>query len=149
MDADGVGRLLIPAGSKVVGLYKTEGRLDFQARRLRFVWTELTMPDGTQLALGDANGMDVAGSMGVGGEVDTRWGELVATAALLTVFDGIQRGGVSNDPGLLGGMQDAASFNTGRLGREITGRVLDWEPDILIKAGTRIRISPARTIQVC
>lgn len=148
-DADGVGRLLIPAGTKAVGVYKTGGSLDFQRRRLDFVWTELTMPDGTQLYLAESDGMDVAGSMGVGGEVRTRWGELIATAALFTVFDGIARGGVSDDPSLAGAMQSSASRNTGRLGKEITGRVLDWEPDILVAAGTRIIISPRRTIQVC
>lgn len=149
LDADGVGRLLIPAGSKVVGSYKTDGNLDFQSRRLAFVWTEITMPDGEQLNLDNAAGMDVAGSMGVGGEVDTRWGELVATAALLTVFDGIQRGTVGSDPTMMGAMQESASRTTGRLGKEITGRILDWEPDILIRAGTRITISPRKTIQVC
>ena len=68
-DADGVGRLLIPQGTKVVGIYKDE--LEFQSRRMGIVWTELTMPDGTQLNLFAADGMDAAGSMGMGGEVTT------------------------------------------------------------------------------
>ena len=36
-DADRMGRLLIPAGTKVVGVYKRSGGLDFQRRRLDLV----------------------------------------------------------------------------------------------------------------
>jgi hypothetical protein len=148
-DVDGVGRLLIPAGTRVVGVYKASGGLDFQRRRLDFVWTAMTMPDGEEIDLGNANGMDAAGSMGVGGEVRTHWGELIATAALLTVFDGIQRSTVPNDNSLADSMQRAASENTGELGKEVTRRVLKWEPDILIPGGTEITISPQKTVQVC
>jgi hypothetical protein len=148
-DADQVGRLLIPAGTKVVGVYKRSGGLDFQRRRLDLVWTEMTLPDGRQLALADASGMDAAGSMGVGGEVRTRWGELLATAALLTVFDAVQRSTVTNDTGLLDSAQAAASRQGGQLGREVTRKVLSWEPDITVPGGTPIIIAPQKTVQVC
>ena len=148
-DVDGVGRLLIPAGTRVVGVYKASGGLDFQRRRLDFVWTAMTMPDGEEIDLGNANGMDAAGSMGIGGEVRTHWGELIATAALLTVFDGIQRSAVPNDNSLADSMQRAASENTGELGKEVTRRVLQWEPDILIPGGTEITIAPQKTFEVC
>ena len=147
LDADGVGRLLIPQGTKVVGLYRDE--LEFQSRRMGIVWTELTMPDGTQLDLVDANGMDAAGSMGMGGEVTTRWGDLIATAALLTIFDGIQRTAVESGNAWVNGFQAGASLNAGRLGKQVTERVLDWKPTIRIPAGTQVRISPAKTLQVC
>lgn len=148
-DVDGLGRLLIPAGTKVVGVFKAGGQLAFQRRRLDFVWTELTMPDGTQLALGDASGMDVAGAMGVGGEVRTRWGDLVATAALLTVFDAVQRTTIADERGLLASLQAAGSRQTGGLGEEVTRKVLDWEPEITIPGGTPIVIAPQKTVQVC
>ena len=32
---------------------------------------------------------------------------------------------------------------------EVTERVLDWQPTIRIPAGTQVRISPAKTLQVC
>jgi type IV secretory pathway VirB10-like protein len=147
-DVDGMGRLLIPQGTRVVGLYK-RGGLDFQDRRLDFVWTEMTFPSGRQIALGEAAGMDAAGAMGVGGEVRTRWGELIATAALVTIFDAAQRGAVRNDNVTIDSLQRSASDTAGELGEEVTRRMLDWEPDILIRAGTQIRISPQKTIRVC
>jgi hypothetical protein len=147
-DVDGVGRLLIPAGARVVGLYK-RGGLDFQDRRLDFVWTEITFPSGKQVALGEAAGMDAAGTMGVGGEVHTRWGELLATAALVTIFDAAQRGAVRNDNVTIDNLQRSASDTAGEMGQEVTRRMLDWEPDILIRAGTQLRIAPQKTIRVC
>lgn len=146
-DADGVGRLLIPQGTKVVGIYKDE--LEFQSRRMGIVWTELTMPDGTQLNLFAADGMDAAGSMGMGGEVTTRWGDLIATAALLTIFDGIQQTAVQSGNAWIDGFQEGAALNTGRLGKQVTERVLDWKPTICIPSGTQVRISPIKTLQVC
>jgi len=83
--------------------------------------------------------------MGVGGEVTTRWSDLIATAALLTVFDGIQRSAIPSDNALALAWQQAASNNTGRLGKQITERVLDWKPSILIPGGTQIIIAPQKT----
>lgn len=151
-DTDGVGRLLIPAGSRVVGRYKASGALSFQRRRVDFVWSELVLPDGTQLAVGDADGMDASGSMGVGGHVTTRWGELVATAALLTVFDAVAVGTSETAAGsaeISDALTSAAGRQGGRLGRDVTNRVLDWEPRITIPSGTQIVIAPGKTIQVC
>ena len=146
-DADGLGRLLIPQGTKVIGIYKDE--LEFQSRRMGIVWTELTMPDGTQLNLFAADGMDAAGSMGMGGAVTTRWGDLIATAALLTIFDGIQQTAIQSGNAWIDGFQEGAAMNTGRLGKQVTERVLDWKPTIRIPSGTQVRISPTKTLQVC
>jgi type IV secretory pathway VirB10-like protein len=102
------------------------------------------------VSLGEAAGMDAAGSMGVGGEVRMRWGELLAAAALVTVFDVAQRGAVG-DGGASFPREAAAAAgrNVGDLGEDVTERVLRWEPEILIRAGTQIRIAPARTVRVC
>lgn len=151
-DPDGHGRVLIPAGSRVVGRYKAAGQMGFQRRRVDFVWGELVTPDGRQFEVGDAHGMDASGSMGVGGTVRTRWGELLATAALLTVFDavavGTSRTAAAGEE-IADALAGAAGRQGGRLGRDVTNRVLDWEPTISIPSGTRIVISPAKTIQVC
>ena len=86
-DADGVGRLLIPQGTRVVGVYKSRAAMTFDRERLDFGWTQMTLPDGTQIDLGQADGGDASGASGVGGKVTTPWGNVIATAALLSVFD--------------------------------------------------------------
>ena len=39
--------------------------------------------------------------------------------------------------------------DAGRLGKQVTERVLDWKPTIRIPSGTQVRISPIKTLQVC
>ena len=65
------------------------------------------------------------------------------------MFDGIQRSAIPSDNALAWRWQQAASNNAGRLGKQVTERVLDWKPSILIPAGTQIIIPPQKTIQVC
>lgn len=148
---------IVPLGSRLVGYFGASqdgiggnGKLRFQSRRLGIVWTQLLMTDGATVDLGQSLGQDPAGAMGVGGEVTARWGELLAVAALSTIFDGIGRGTVTgNDPSLLNDFQRSGGRNIGELGNDVTRRVLDWEPRIHIPAGTMIRITPQQTIQVC
>jgi type IV secretion system protein VirB10 len=151
LDADGYGTVLVPQGTKLVGAYKPEGRLRFHDRRVPFVWRMLTFPPGwpeRQAILPDATGLDAAGSVGVGGEVRTRWGDVVATAALFTVFDGIQRAATPQSHDLAGAISRSASVTVGRLGRDLTERFLDLEPEITIPAGTPIVVHVDRPVQV-
>ena len=67
----------------------------------------------------------------------------------MTSFDGIQRTAIDSGNAWVNGFQQGASLNAGRLGKQVTERVLDWQPTIRIPAGTQVRISPAKTLQVC
>ena len=145
-DADGVGRLLIPQGTKLVGVYNSD--LTFTSRRLGIVWTELTMPNGTQLNLAEANGMDVAGSMGMGGEVTTAWGQVIAVAAVFSIFEAAQRATVPDDD-YASNLGDAAANQFARAGTQVVRKLLDSAVKIRIPAGTQLNVSVGRTLQVC
>jgi len=150
-DVDGVGRLLIPAGTRVVGYYKGQQALSYGRKRLDFGWTEMTLPDGTQLELGQADGGDASGAAGVGGTVTTPWGDIIATAALLSVFDAM----ATVPAAATGGDQvaNAVATSVGRstsdVGREVVRRTLSVEPKISVPAGTVVTILPRSTVQVC
>jgi type IV secretory pathway VirB10-like protein len=150
-DADGYGQLLIPAGSKLVGLYKTNGNLRLNDQRIPFVWQTITTPEGfdqRQIVLGDASGLDAAGSMGVGGEVRTHWGKVIAAAALFTIFDVGQRGVFSDDNSFSDDLQRSATRNFGRTGAEVTRQMLSLEPEITVPSGTPILVSIRRPVKV-
>jgi type IV secretory pathway VirB10-like protein len=142
------GRLktLIQQGTKLVGIYKDD--LSFNSRRIGIVWTEATMPDGRQIALADANGMDAAGAMGVGGIVSTNWGTVLAVAAVLSVFDAAQKQTVP-DGTWSSGLADASANEFARTGQSITKKYLDAATRIRIPAGTPIEVSVAKTVRVC
>jgi type IV secretion system protein TrbI len=149
-DADGYGRVLVPAGTRVVGLYKAEQGLGFDRRRLDFAWTEMTLPDGRQLDLGSAQGADASGAVGVGGRVTTPWGNVIASAALLTVFDAmVTVPAAATGDDLAAAVAQSAGREAGQVGREVTRKVLGFEPRISVTAGTIVTILPTKTVQVC
>lgn len=154
-DADGVGRVLVPAGTRVVGYYKQGQGLSFDRRRLDFGWTEMTLPDGSQLALtpdgkDPADGGDAGGAIGVGGHVETPWGNLIATAALLSVFDALATvpATTTQDP-TAAALATSVGRATSDVGREATQKLLSIEPRITIPAGTLVTILTRRTVRVC
>jgi type IV secretory pathway VirB10-like protein len=149
-DADGVGRLLIPQGTRVVGVYKSARAMTFDRERLDFGWTEMTLPDGTQIDLGQADGADASGAAGVGGEVTTPWGNVIATAALLSVFDAMATvpAATTGDP-VANAIATSVGRSTSDVGREVTRRSLGIEPKISIPAGTPVTIWPRQTVRVC
>jgi len=149
-DADGVGRLLIPQGTRVVGVYKAQRGLSFDRRRLDFGWTEMTLPDGTQIDLGKADGADASGAAGMGGKVTTPWGNVIANAALLSVFDAMATvpAATTGDP-IATAIASSVGRSTSDVGREVTRRTLSIEPKISIPAGQIVTIFPRNTVQVC
>ena len=145
-----MGRLLIPQGTRVVGVYKAAQGLSFDRRRLDFGWTEMTLPDGTQIDLGKADGADASRAAGVGGKVTTPWGDVIATAALLSVFDAMATvpAATTGDP-IATAIASSAGRSTSDVGREVTRRSLSIEPKISIPAGPTVTIFPRNTVQVC
>lgn len=139
-------KVLLDAGTNLVGIY--DGGLDLGSRRMKMAWTEAMLPGGRQVALADANGMDVAGSMGVGGTVTTAWGQVILTAAIFSLFDAGQAaivpdGGYANDVGA------AATNNFARTGQQVIKQMLGQPVKIKIPAGTLITVSVAKTVRVC
>jgi type IV secretory pathway VirB10-like protein len=145
-DPDNVGNLLIPEGTNFVGEYKSD--LTLGSRRLGIVWKEATYPNGEQIVLADANGLDVAGSMGVGGEVTTSWGQVIATVAVFSILDAGQRQTAPDDT-WAGQLGDSAATQSSRVSTQIIKKMLDQAVKIRIPAGTQVTITPGKTLQLC
>lgn len=148
-------KVLVPAGTRVVGMVDKAGGLTLDRERVDIAWTEMTNRYGfggdrgtTQVALGRALDASADGSAGSGGVVEMRWGQLFAYAALTTIFNVAQRGTVEGD-GALVDAQRETSRTVGDVGEEVVERSLDWEPRISIRAGTQVRILIQETVQVC
>lgn len=146
---------LVPVGTRVVGMVDKGGGLTLDRERVDIAWTEMTNRYGfggersvTQVALGRALDASADGSAGSGGVVEMRWGQLFAYAALTTIFNVAQRGAVDGS-GALVDAQRETSRTVGDVGQEVVERSLDWEPRIVIRAGTQVRILIQETVQVC
>lgn len=149
-------KVLVPAGTRVVGMIDKAGGLTLDRERVDIAWTEMTHRYGfggnrnvTQVALGRALDASADGSSGSGGVVEMRWGQLFAFAALTTIFNVAQRGAFEGDNTALLNAQRETSRTVGDVGEEVVERALDWEPRIVIPGGTQVRILIQETVQVC
>ena len=111
--------------------------MTFDRKRLDFGWTQMTLPDGTQIDLGQADGGDASGTSGVGGEGHHALGERDChrRPALRVRRDG--DGARPPPPATRWPRAIATSIgrSTSDVGREVTRRSLSVEPKISIPAG--------------
>jgi type IV secretory pathway VirB10-like protein len=142
-------KILIPSGTRVVGMVDKPQALSFDRRRLNIAWTDMTLPGGRQIHLGRAFNASVDGSGGVGGHVEHRGGALFVYAVLTTVFNVAQRSSISGDDSIMVDVQNETSSTLGEVGEDVLERSLDWEPVITIPASTLIKVLVNETLQVC
>ena len=92
--------LLIPQGSKLIGVY--DSQVAFGQDRILLVWTRLILPNGRSIVLERQPGADPQGFAGLEDEVDHHWGRLAAAAALSTLLGvGAELGATSAENNLL------------------------------------------------
>lgn len=80
--------ILIPKGSKVLGNYANNNKIgEF---RLNVLWTRILTPQGVNIMLTDSYGADLAGAMGIIGDVDSKyWQRYGIPLALSTLSNGL------------------------------------------------------------
>jgi type IV secretion system protein VirB10 len=76
--------LLIPRGSRLVGLYKSD--LQYGQSRVLVAWSRLIFPDTTSIDLLNMPGADVGGFAGFGGDVDNHYGKIFGAALLTSIL---------------------------------------------------------------
>src|SRR2546429_9602361 len=76
--------LLIPQGSRLIGIY--DSQVAFGQSRVLLVWTRLIMPNGRSIVLERQPGADTAGYAGLAVEVDNHWSALFKAALLSTLL---------------------------------------------------------------
>jgi type IV secretion system protein VirB10 len=82
--SDDGSRLLVPRGSTVVGEYGQTMRNG--DTRIAVVWNRIKTTDGYVIDV-DSGAADSVGTMGIGGNIDNRWGERIGAPLLLSLVD--------------------------------------------------------------
>lgn len=80
--------ILIPKGSKILGNYASNNKIgEF---RLNVLWTRILTPQGVNIMLTDSYGADLAGAMGIIGDLDSKyWQRYGIPLALSTLSNGL------------------------------------------------------------
>lgn len=133
--------VLIPAGSRVVGQYKSG--VAKGASRIFIVWTRILRPDGASIAIGSP-AIDDLGRGGVAGKVNSHFLKRFGGSILLTVLTG----GIQAATTALsrGSTVVVSSANEASQLAQQAASDLDIPPTIVTRAGAPVRIFVARDL---
>jgi type IV secretion system protein VirB10 len=131
--------LLVPQGSKLVGIY--DSQTSFGQDRVLLVWTRLIMPNGRSIVLERQPGADTQGFAGLEDEVDHHWGRLLMAAALSTVLSvGAELGATNNDSAIVTALRRGGTDSLNQTGQQVVRRNLNIQPTITIRPGFPVRV---------
>jgi type IV secretion system protein TrbI len=131
--------LLIPQGSKLIGVY--DSQISFGQDRVLLVWTRLIMPNGRSIVLERQPGADTQGFAGLEDEVDHHWGRLFTAAALSTLLGvGSELGATNNDSAILTALRRGSTDSLNQTGQQVARRNLNIQPTITIRPGFPVRV---------
>jgi len=137
--------LLIPQGSKLVGVY--DSQISFGQDRVLLVWTRLLMPNGRSIVLERQPGADTQGFAGLEDEVDHHWSQLFMAAALSTVLGvGAELGATSGDSAIVTALRRGSTDSLNQTGQQVVRRNLNIQPTITIRPGFPVRVIVNRDI---
>jgi type IV secretory pathway VirB10-like protein len=137
--------LLIPQGSKLVGVY--DSQISFGQDRILLAWTRLIMPNGRSIVLERQPGSDTQGFSGLEDEVDQHWGRLAMAAALSTVLGvGAELGATNSDSAIVTALRRGSTDSLNQTGQQVVRRNLNIQPTITIRPGFPVRVIVNRDI---
>jgi type IV secretion system protein VirB10 len=143
--------LLIPQGSLLYAAYNAQ--VSYAQRRVQIVWSTLVRPDGFQVELGGANGVDRRGMAGLEAEHHENWFEYLKAAGLITMFSvanskmSEQAGKYANDTTAAAIAQSNAAF-VNETGGKIIGRALNIKPTLTVDSGEPVNIMLNRNLRL-
>ena len=137
--------LLIPQGSKLIGIY--DSQIAFGQSRVLLVWSRLILPDGNSIVLERQPGADASGYSGLEDEVDHHWLRLAGAAALSTILGvGTQLGTTGDENALIQALRRGGAQNLNQTGQQIVGRNLNMQPTLMIRPGFPVRVIVTRDL---
>lgn len=137
--------LLIPQGSKLLGLY--DSNIVYGQERLIVIWNKLTYPNGYSVNLKGMPGTDLMGYEGFHDIVDNKYAKLFGMSFVMGVITGamqysqnstnntVQAGGVGINTAPSVGQTMAGSLGQqlGQTGLNITNKNLNVQPTLIIR----------------
>jgi type IV secretion system protein VirB10 len=142
--------LLIPQGTLLVARYNNS--VSYAQSRVQIIWDTLIRPDGFQIDLDGANGVDRAGMSGQEANYHENWFEYVKAAGIITLFaivnakfvDTANKYSKSEETSSNIAQANQQFFN--QLGSDLISRAMSIQPTLTVDNGTLINIMLNKTI---
>lgn len=132
---------IIPAGSRLFGTFSSE--VSWGQTRVQVVFNRLTLPNGKSINLGAMGAADLAGQSGLTGDVNIHLGKVIGSIIMAGVVGGAD-GALTNNGNHRKDENSALSKSREESGRtaietvdKYTSKILDVQPTITVKPGTR------------
>lgn len=140
-------KVLIPAGSRFVGVYQTLAKTG--DTRLNVIWERILRPDGASILV-EFEGADQMGRTGLVGEVDNRLWEKYGTALLVSTLSALTAFAVPSDTSTtsqsLSTAQADLSQNLAQITASAIQQNVNLAPVMTVAAGSRIEIIPTSDV---
>jgi len=142
--------LLIPQGTLLVARYNNS--ISYAQSRVQIVWDTLIRPDGFQIDLDGANGVDRSGMSGQNANYHENWFEYVKAAGIISMFS-IANARLVETANKYASTPEASSniaqanqqfFN--QLGNNLISRAMSIQPTLTVDNGTLINIMLGKTL---
>ena len=132
---------VIPAGSRLFGTFSSE--VSWGQKRVQVVFNRLTLPNGKSINLGAMGAADLAGQSGLTGDVNMHLGKVIGSIIMAGVVGGAD-GALTNNGNHKKDENSALSKGGEESGKtaietvdKYTSKILDVQPTITVKPGTR------------
>ena len=133
-------RLLIPAGSKVLGETK---KVDaFGQTRLAVMFHRLIMPDGYSVSLDQFKGLNQAGDAGLRDQVNNHYLRIFGVSLAIGALGAVAQGGTSGPLTASGTdvMRQGFAQSTAPSSAQILDKFLNIMPTVTIREGHRVKV---------
>lgn len=144
--------LLIPQGSRLVGVYSSE--VAYGQERVLFAWQRIVFPDGRAHDIGAMPGTDGTGASGVADRVNRHYLRIFGSALLMSVVsagfkiavpdeggDGYQKSRAST-------ASEALAENLGGAAGEMIRKNMSIAPTLEIRPGMRVNVMVTKDLEL-
>jgi len=142
-------KLLIPQGTLLLARYNSS--VSYAQHRVQIVWDAMIRPDGLQINLEGANGVDKAGMSGQAAQYHENWFEYLKAAGIISLFSianakMTEAAAQNSTPDTAGNIAAANSAFVNKVGDNLISRAMNIQPTLIVEGGTPINIMLNKTI---
>jgi len=142
-------KLLLPQGTLLLARYNSS--ISYAQHRVQIVWDTMIRPDGYQIELDGANGVDRSGMSGQAARYHENWFEYLKAAGIITLFS-IANARMTESAAKYATESSSANIAesnaalVNQLGGNLAGRAMNIQPTLTVDNGTLINIMLNKTL---
>jgi len=142
--------LLIPQGTLLLARYNSS--VSYAQHRVQIVWDAMIRPDGLQINLESAPGVDKAGMSGQAAKYSENWFEYLKAAGIITMFSVAnarmteEAAKHTQSEAAAANIAQANSDFVNQIGGNLVNRAMNIQPTLTVENGTPVNIMLNKTL---